>query len=332
MSYDYENGDGLSVLDSEQPSGSEPVKVGDDALRQVKEYLLDDTLNIETRIANAEEALELKKLEILPVGCVIAALGTVLPDGMLECNGQEVSRTEYVDLFNVIGISYGVGDGVTTFNVPDFRGRSPFVISDNTDDLVPDVKKKLTCFLREEHLGAHNHEFKIWKTLEDYQYHENSAATKLNINPSLYPNLQSGSYIPIPPVVRSTYPPAAPEWQSAGGGQYNETQQWPGTAVYLSTEHTYNGGYHNNFIFCEKKFATRSNRGKQGFASFMFSSGQDLPAQHSVFTQFYNDLIFMSQTSAVGPVGRIVGPNVDKPNKLSYHPPSSTVTAYLIRA
>jgi microcystin-dependent protein len=47
------------------------------------------------------------------------------PTGWLLCNGDAVSRTTYADLFAVIGTTFGTGDGSTTFNVPDFRGRVP---------------------------------------------------------------------------------------------------------------------------------------------------------------------------------------------------------------
>ena len=43
--------------------------------------------------------------------------------GWLICNGQAISRTEYSELFAIIGTSFGVGNGSTTFNVPDARGR-----------------------------------------------------------------------------------------------------------------------------------------------------------------------------------------------------------------
>ncbi|MFW2163151.1 phage tail protein [Acinetobacter beijerinckii] len=46
----------------------------------------------------------------------------VCPTGYLECSGQAISRTTYADLFNVLGTSFGVGDGSTTFNLPDLRG------------------------------------------------------------------------------------------------------------------------------------------------------------------------------------------------------------------
>jgi len=47
------------------------------------------------------------------------------PTGWLLCDGSAVSRTTYAALFTAISTTYGTGDGSTTFNVPDYRGRSP---------------------------------------------------------------------------------------------------------------------------------------------------------------------------------------------------------------
>lgn len=57
-----------------------------------------------------------------PTGVLQDFAGTSAPDGWLLCDGSEVSRTEYAALFAVIGTTYGVGDGSTTFNLPDERG------------------------------------------------------------------------------------------------------------------------------------------------------------------------------------------------------------------
>lgn len=57
----------------------------------------------------------------IPTGSVIPFTGETPPEGFLLCNGQEVSRITYARLFNVIKEKYGVGDGTTTFNVPDYR-------------------------------------------------------------------------------------------------------------------------------------------------------------------------------------------------------------------
>ncbi len=60
-----------------------------------------------------------------PIGSYIPFGGTVIPTGWLLCNGQAVSRTDYADLFAVIGTAYGSGDGSTTFNIPDLRESVP---------------------------------------------------------------------------------------------------------------------------------------------------------------------------------------------------------------
>lgn len=58
-----------------------------------------------------------------PIGIMQPYAGAVAPDNYLLCDGQELSRATYADLFAVIGVSYGVGDGLETFNIPDVRGR-----------------------------------------------------------------------------------------------------------------------------------------------------------------------------------------------------------------
>lgn len=48
---------------------------------------------------------------------------SAVPSGWLECDGAEVSRSTYANLFNAIGTVWGVGDGSTTFNLPNLSGR-----------------------------------------------------------------------------------------------------------------------------------------------------------------------------------------------------------------
>lgn len=56
-------------------------------------------------------------------GTVTNFAGSTAPEGWLLCYGQAISRTTYADLFAAIGTAFGSGDGSTTFNVPDLRGR-----------------------------------------------------------------------------------------------------------------------------------------------------------------------------------------------------------------
>lgn len=59
----------------------------------------------------------------LPAGAVIPYAGSAAPAGWLLCGGQAVSRSDYAALFAIIGTTYGAGNGSTTFNLPDLRGR-----------------------------------------------------------------------------------------------------------------------------------------------------------------------------------------------------------------
>lgn len=73
----------------------------------------------------SSKSLDLATLVSDLVGVVLPYAGLNAPYGFLLCYGQAVSRTTYSDLFNVIGTYYGSGNGSTTFNIPDMRGRVP---------------------------------------------------------------------------------------------------------------------------------------------------------------------------------------------------------------
>ena len=60
---------------------------------------------------------------IAPIGSIVIYASTNVPTGWLLCNGQAVSRTTYAYLFGVCGTAYGIGDGTTTFNIPNLVGR-----------------------------------------------------------------------------------------------------------------------------------------------------------------------------------------------------------------
>jgi microcystin-dependent protein len=76
--------------------------------------------------------------------------GATAPAGALLCFGQAVSRTDYVGLFTAIGTAHGAGDGSTTFNLPDLRGRSPFGL----DNMGGASAGRLSSVLASTTLGA----------------------------------------------------------------------------------------------------------------------------------------------------------------------------------
>lgn len=70
--------------------------------------------------------------DIIPAGTLHFSASPIAPTGYLICNGAAVSRSEYPTLFTAIGTVWGAGDGSTTFNVPDYRGRMPIGVGQTT--------------------------------------------------------------------------------------------------------------------------------------------------------------------------------------------------------
>lgn len=58
------------------------------------------------------------------IGQILLFASLLVPDGWAACNGQLLNTNEYSALFVLIGTTYG-GDGITSFGVPDLRGRVP---------------------------------------------------------------------------------------------------------------------------------------------------------------------------------------------------------------
>ena len=95
----------------------------------------------------------------LPIGAQVPFGSNTIPDGWLLCDGRAVSRTTYKELFAVIGTAYGTGDGSTTFNLPDKRGRVS--VGRNSSDTSFSVLGKKggakTVQLKVEHIPSHTH-------------------------------------------------------------------------------------------------------------------------------------------------------------------------------
>ena len=72
---------------------------------------------------NLEAAILLAVNKLSKLGDIKASLQTANHDNWFLCDGQAISRTEYSELFDLIGTNFGAGDGVNTFNLPDYRGK-----------------------------------------------------------------------------------------------------------------------------------------------------------------------------------------------------------------
>lgn len=99
--------------------------------------------------------------QIMPTGAILPYGGSIAPSGWLVCDGSAVSRSIYANLFVAFGTTYGSGDGSTTFNLPDLRGRmmigagtGPGLTTKNLGDASGAETHQLT----ESEIPIHSHE------------------------------------------------------------------------------------------------------------------------------------------------------------------------------
>ena len=102
-----------------------------------------------------------------PTGAIILYGGTTAPTDWLLCDGTAVSRTTYANLFGIIGTSYGVGDGSTTFNVPDFLGRTVIGTGSGSG---------LTVRARGDKVGTETHSLSVDELASHYHNYYNPLA------------------------------------------------------------------------------------------------------------------------------------------------------------
>ena len=140
-----------------------------------------------------------KAVPVLPTGSVIPFAGKTAPTGWLMCQGQAVSRTTYAQLFSVIGTTFGSGDGSTTFNLPDIRGR--VAVGVDSDANLGGTAGAPTVALTADQNGPHNHKYTSRQTNNDNM-------------------VDKGSFYGLPTVIQSdTYT------SSSGNGTAHENRQ-----------------------------------------------------------------------------------------------------------
>jgi microcystin-dependent protein len=107
------------------------------------------------------------------IGSIFGNARSTVPTGYLLCDGSAISRTDFNRLFNMIGTTYGIGNGSTTFNIPDLRGVTPrgagasngytenvtIILGTKNDDAIQGHKH--TVASHSHGGGVHNHSFYV---------------------------------------------------------------------------------------------------------------------------------------------------------------------------
>lgn len=94
-----------------------------------------------------------------PVGSIMQYAGSSAPSGWLLADGSAVSRTTYASLFTAIGTAYGSGDGSTTFNLPNLKGKVPVGLnsSETEFDVLGETGGAKTHTLSTSEIPSHSH-------------------------------------------------------------------------------------------------------------------------------------------------------------------------------
>jgi len=98
-------------------------------------------------------------------GTIHMYAGLTAPSGYLNCDGSAVSRETYSALFNVIGISYGAGNGDgLTFSLPNLKGKVPVCLdsSQSEFDTLGKSSGEKEHILTTPEMPSHNHTFQAW--------------------------------------------------------------------------------------------------------------------------------------------------------------------------
>lgn len=184
--------------------------------------ITDGTISTNDIADGAITGAKLSSGAVTPAGIVNPYAGATTPSGWLLCDGQLASRTIYSGLFAAIGDTYGAGDGSTTFNIPDLRGR---VIA-GQDDMGGTSANRLTGQLagqmNGDTLGATGGTESVTLTTGQMPAHTHTGSVDLRTN------WESGSSSKSP--------------VGTGNARYDNT----GTSPSFTTDSTGGGAAHNN--------------------------------------------------------------------------------------
>ena len=123
------------------------VSTSDESEIEIEMTSNESLANIQKEIKNLYDKSKVYNSDT-PIGTIVEYGSYAAPEGWLLCNGQAVSRTNYSELFDVIGTFFGSGDGSTTFNLPNIKGKTLVGLDSDDSDfnaIGKTGRRKNTC-------------------------------------------------------------------------------------------------------------------------------------------------------------------------------------------
>lgn len=134
-------------------------------------------------------------ITIVPTGWVSPYAGSSAPSGYLLCDGAAISRSTYSGLFSVIGTTYGAGNGTTTFNVPNLKGKVPvgFDSTQTEFDALGETGGSKSVALSSAENGLHSHTTAITASETGHSHTVNNH--QHNVNPHAHEIWANARYV-----------------------------------------------------------------------------------------------------------------------------------------
>lgn len=144
--------DTMTIDREEEGTSARTIVEGDIVMLAITAKVIDDLNTVVTELEGYQEALN-------PTGAIVQFAGSTAPTGYLLCDGSAISRTTYATLFTAISTTYGVGNGSTTFNLPNLKGKVPvgYSSTETEFDTLGETGGANTHILSAAELPSHAH-------------------------------------------------------------------------------------------------------------------------------------------------------------------------------